>query len=80
MTFYACLTCVSSNYKNIGKMYCKKCIDIHIMNENHISKEYDIYDAETKCDYCDMNLKSMQLEKIKFINNEVNNNYFSREN
>ena len=79
---YACLTCVSSDYKNTGKMYCKNCIQFHLKDTNHISKEYYMYDNDYKCSYCghsnDKIHNSNKIEKtIKNLNED--SNYFNRE-
>ncbi len=73
---YACLTCVSSDHNNIGKLYCLTCITKHLHNcSEHISKEYDVYDDYSSCDYC----SNPEPETLNSTNKESHNHEFIRD-
>ena len=75
---YACLTCVSSDHNNTGKMYCKKCINFHLNDTNHISKEYYMRNNDYKCSYCEYFKDRIQKKNVIETKQE-DSNYFSRE-
>jgi hypothetical protein len=77
MSLYACLTCVSSDYTKTGELLCLYCINEHKLNTNHISKEYENYNENTKCAKCMNQNEKKNISTCTY--NEISNDYYSRD-